>query len=258
MPLPRLLHGLIRVIFLPHTFFESAQKQITEDEILATQQQKQPVSTIRSKTHPLINNLSHEELEGQIKVLYEKVWLGLYQANAPNGPFRYDEIRALYHGAGLGELSDRESEIKPLNRLYFRMNDFQNFVVPTGINDLKLFPYQSNEIRSLMIEQLQAYESEIPQVEELYRLLQGAQVGLGQPAPDEQAVKQKYMDIAKPLEERLNLYDNRMARLKKEVYDESAHISMNSKRPIKGRFLYDKVFHSIMWVPIKRIIGFGV
>ena len=246
MPLPRLLHGLIRVIFLPRTFFGPSQKRPMEDEILAMQQRKEAITTIRSKTHPLMNNLSHEELEAHIKVLYEKVWLGLYQANAPNGPFRYDEIRTLYHGAGLGESSDRESEIKPLNRLYFRVNDFQNFVVPTGLNDLQLFRYQSNEIRSLIIEQLQAYESEIPQVEELYRLLQDAQVGLGQSAPNEQAVKQKYLDIAKPLEERLNLYDHRMAWLKKEVYDESVYISMNSQRPVKGRFLYDKVFHSIM------------
>ncbi|KAJ5316807.1 hypothetical protein PENANT_c016G11128 [Penicillium antarcticum] len=177
---------------------------------------------------------SREQLESRIVKLWKKVWLGLYQINDNKERYHIERIEALYLGAGMIR-TYRVGEMRVLRRRFMRVE------TNNGIAAMKLFPVLSFPTLLAMVHILEAYESEIPNLELLYSILRNGQLGLyeTEDAQDRATVVQSDYDaIAKPMEKRIHQYDIRMDVLNMEICDEA----MGFPGHLKGQHVYMKVF----------------
>lgn len=184
-----------------------------------------------------------KDLEDRITRLWKKVWLGLYQVDGLNGPYHYERIEALYLGAGLTK-TYRVGELKVLNRYFFEYS--RNH----GIVGLKLYENLSFQTLHSVIEILEAYEREIPNLEKIYSILRDGQLELyqedgfgGHNAPVHHT-QRRYLSIAEPLEKRLLHYDARMDVLIMDIADEAMNLHVFKPGLRKGLYVHEKAFAS--------------
>ena len=173
--------------------------------------------------------------------LWKKVWLGLYQVRDCTGPYHHERIEALYHGAGLTR-SYRLGELQQvLNRPFFEYS--RNH----GMGGLKLYEGDGLSPRTLeaIIELLEAYEREIPNLHKIYAILRDGQIGLGQyecVTVRTHQTQRRYLEIAEPLEKRLRHFDARMDVLMVEAYDEADRVHARNPALRRGVFVHKKAF----------------
>lgn len=181
------------------------------------------------------------ELESQILRLWKKVWLGLYQIESAQGPYHYERIEALYLGAGLTR-AYRVGELKVLNQ------HFSEYSRNHGIVGLKLYEGLSAKRLKAVVEILQAYEKEIPNLEQIYTVLREAQLtlhqvdGYGGYTAHIHQTQRRYLDVAEPLEKRLIHYDARMDVLNMDIYDEAMDVHGFHPGLRKGPYVHQKAF----------------
>ncbi|RMJ26768.1 hypothetical protein PHISP_02368 [Aspergillus sp. HF37] len=182
-----------------------------------------------------------KDLESRILHLWKRVWLGLYQVENAQGPYHYERIEALYLGAGLTK-TYRMGELKVLNR------HFSEYSRNTGIAGLKLYENLSIKTLRAIIEVLEAYEREIPNLERIYTILRSAQLelyqedGFGGYTGQIYQTQRRYLSVAEPLEKRLLHYDARMDVLAWDIYDEAMELHAFRPGMRKGLYIYQKVF----------------
>lgn len=160
-----------------------------------------------------------------------------------HGPFHYERIEALYLGAGLTR-TYRVGELKVLNRHFFEYS--RNH----GIVGLKLYENLSFQTLQSVVEILEAYEREIPNLEKIYSILREGQLELyqedefgGYNAPVHHT-QRRYLSIAEPLEKRLLHYDARMDVLIMDIHDEAMDLHVFNPGLRKGLFVHEKAFAS--------------
>lgn len=182
-----------------------------------------------------------KDLESRILQLWKRVWLGLYQVENAQGPYHYERIEALYLGAGLTK-TYRVGELKVLNK------HFSEYSRNTGIAGLKLYENLSIKTLRAIIDVLEAYEREIPNLERIYTILRSAQLelyqedGFGGYTGQIYQTQRRYLSVAEPLEKRLWHYDARMDVLAMDTYDEAMELHAFSLGLRKGLYVYRKAF----------------
>jgi hypothetical protein len=159
---------------------------------------------------------SREDLESRIIQLWKTVWLGLY--------------------------SNSYGVLGPLNR------HFLQYSTINGMASLKLFDHMSMATLRSVVDILQAYENEIPNLERLYSILRRAQIGLHQILDDsgkddsrKAIFKKQYLAIAEPMGRRLAHYDNLMDVLTIDMFEEAAMLRGDGSRDT-GQHVYYRVF----------------
>lgn len=116
-----------------------------------------------------------------------------------------------------------------------------------GILELKLHKDQSFLKLQSLVEILEAYEKEIPNLEKLYTILREGQLalddedGFGGNDSRIHQTQRKYLSIAEPLEKRLIHYDARMDVLNMDLLDEAMQMHGHSVLK-KGLPVYRRVF----------------
>lgn len=158
-----------------------------------------------------------------------------------NGPYHYERIEALYLGAGLTR-TYRVGELKVLNR------QFIEYSRNHGILGLKLYKDLSFQKLQSVVEILEAYEKEIPNLEKLYTILREGQLalyeedGFGGYNAQVHQTQRKYLSIAEPLEKRLLHYDARMDVLNMDMHDEAMKLHAFNPALRKGLHVHQRVF----------------
>ncbi|KAJ5287463.1 hypothetical protein N7478_003149 [Penicillium angulare] len=182
------------------------------------------------------------EIQNEVVQLWRRVWLGLYEVDDGDGIYErrhhYDRLEALYLGAGFpGKLST--AGLDALRRWFL-------WISPrNGMAALRLFDNMSIPTLQSIIEVLNAYESEIPHLLQLYSILGKAQLGLTQLLAlknDHIAeTKKRFLAIAKPMARRLEKYDIRVDVLTMRSFDEAMALGHEGFRQ-KGQHVYYKAF----------------
>ncbi|KAJ5825704.1 hypothetical protein N7474_002842 [Penicillium riverlandense] len=186
--------------------------------------------------------LSRDDLESRIIQLWKTIWLGLYKVKDTEGPSHYDWLQALSRGAGFG---NSYGVLGSLNR------HFLQYSTINGMASLKLFDNTSMSTLRCVVDILEAYESEIPNLEQLYSILRRAQIGLHQKLDDngrddsQKAIfKKRYLALAEPMGRRLTHYDNRMDVLTIDMYEEAATLRGDGLRDT-GQHVYYRAFRAV-------------
>ncbi|KAJ5773237.1 hypothetical protein N7457_008133 [Penicillium paradoxum] len=180
---------------------------------------------------------TRSQLECRIVNLWKKVWLGLYQIDDNEDRYHFERIEALSLGAGLTR-TYRVGELQVLRRHFIRSE------TNNGVAALKLFPGLSLSILLSVLQILEAYESEIGNLNLLYAILRSGQLALHEAADlaHTTVVRTEYMAIAESMEKRIRQYDIRMDVLNMEICDEA--MEFHERR--KGEYIYHKAFPN-MW-----------
>lgn len=150
----------------------------------------------------------------------------------PSGPRHYDRIRTLCDGAGLTTV-----RLWQIDRHFWRHNGSEN----KGVAGLTLYEHLSVSTLESVVELLQSYESEIENLENLYRVLRQEQLGIHSATPSSHTYS-RYTGVAAPLAKRLSRYDARMDVLKMDIYDEAMALHAADCQLRKGWLVYDKAF----------------
>lgn len=182
------------------------------------------------------------ELQSEITQLWKKVWLGLYETDEGDGIYEkrqhYDRLEALYLGAGLpGRLSTAGLDV--LRRWFL-------WTIPrNGMAALRLFDHMSITTLQSVLEVLKAYESEIANLQQMYSILDEAQLGLPQllalKKEDVVEVQKRFLAVANPMARRIEKYDIRMDVLTTQSFDEAMASGHDEFRQ-KGQHVYYKAF----------------
>lgn len=182
------------------------------------------------------------ELQSEITQLWKKVWLGLYEIDDGDSicekRHHYDRLEALYLGAGLpGKLSTAGLDVL---RRWFLWISPRN-----GMAALRLFDHMSITTLQSILEVLKAYESEIANLQQMYAILDEAQLGLPQllalKEEDVVDVQKRFLAVANPMARRIERYDIRMDVLTMQSFDE-AMVSGHDGFRQKGQHVYYKAF----------------
>lgn len=189
------------------------------------------------------HDTSCEDLKTELIDLWKKVWFALFESYNgrawPDVSTHYDRIKALYYGAGLSKFSD----ICHLSSLDF----YPCPCSPTrarGIVSIQFFDGMSIMTLKSIFEVLKAYESEIINVDKISSMLREAQLDLDQLLESNESkpldIRKKFLDIAKPMGERLQVYEHRIAALMTLAIDEA--VCSGKASPPKGYWVYSMVF----------------
>lgn len=106
---------------------------------------------------------------------------------------------------------------------------------------LKLYEHLSVSTLESVIELLEAYEREIPNLGRLYKALRECQLGIGD-CTVRGSTSSRYMSIAEPLNKALSLLDSRMDVLVMDIYDEAMALHVDRPELQKGRYVYHIAF----------------
>ncbi|KAJ5612584.1 hypothetical protein N7510_005778 [Penicillium lagena] len=183
--------------------------------------------------------LSREDLETRIIHLWKTIWLGLYKVKDTEGPSHYEWLQALSRGANFG---NSYGVLGSLNRHFLQYSSIN------GMASLKIFDNMPMSTLRCVVDILEAYESEIPNLEQLYSVLRQAQIGLHQRVDEngkddarKAILKKRYLAIAEPMGRRLAHYDNRMDVLAIDMYEEAATLRGDGSRDT-GQHVYYRAF----------------
>lgn len=192
--------------------------------------------TDTEKMNPL-----RRDLEDRIVHLWRKIYLGLYEIDDSDQyrpRCRYDRLEALYLGAGL-TLSVNLGELNVIRRRFLL------YGASSGMLGLKLFDNLSCSTLQSVIQTLEAYEKEIPNLLRLEKLLQKSQLALipakSDPSISTEALYKEYLETAKPMGNRIEWYDIRTEVLNHEIHNEAMVLDKGHHR-LKGQFVYHRAF----------------
>lgn len=184
------------------------------------------------------------ELEDRIVGLWRRVWLGLYEIDMEESRYHSDRLKALYYGAGLMLSRGTRKDIYEL--LIRRFSRF----CPTwdnGIASLKLSDGLSIFTLYAIYEVLIAYESDIPQLEQIYSILQKRQLGLdglhvARSSPLKmEFLKKEFNKIARPMGQRIAVCDIRINALNDYTREELGKQQQSGKSG-RSEYIYDMAF----------------
>ena len=188
------------------------------------------------------------EMHNHIFLLWEEVWLGLYQLHDRQGPYHVDRLRLHYAAAGMSSYLVRQTETQKTDKSMTTTSGVLGLLgyalSRQGPRGLRLYEGLSFSSLEAVIEILQAYRKEIAGLEVVYCVLKGLQVSFRAPTEsDEGAVLERYPPVSDALGRRLLHLDARLKVLESELEDETW-----DKRPahsgVHGWYVEHKVFPS--------------
>lgn len=193
-----------------------------------------------------------KELETKICALYRTIWLGIYQVNQTRGRYHIHRLTELYLGAGMSSYIDK-TEINPndgyrdakgrgeIGDTHY-LGYLRAALTMQALRNLKLFNGISVASLEAVLELLEVYANEIPNVKNMYHYLRGIQVGFRTPTEDdEQVVLENFIPMANQFARRLLHLDARLKVLVSDLEDEF----WDKYGAVQGRdmsLVYDMVF----------------
>lgn len=189
---------------------------------------------------------AEQALQDKIIALWKVVWQGLYQIHDRDGPFHATRLKEHYFAAGMSALHLIESDD---NRSALRRNCphgvlglLGQALSQSGPKQLRLFHGLSVSSLESVVTLLEAYESQIPAMNEIYTVLRKLEVGFRTPTTeDEQAVKEQFLPLADALAKHLLHLDARLDVLVSKLADENWERHGDSLEH-RSWLVYDKVF----------------
>ncbi|CRG90697.1 hypothetical protein PISL3812_07742 [Talaromyces islandicus] len=145
---------------------------------------------------PDVGRLTREEyaelvlhFQDRLKILWEKVWFGLYKVHDSKGPTHASQLRKLYMGAGMAELmntgngasAERQDETTLQSLLFNAL--FENREKQPVIETLRLYDGVALDNLQYLITLLKEYEGQVEALSSLYQFLRQHQVD-GLPTKD--------------------------------------------------------------------------
>ena len=189
---------------------------------------------------------AEQALQDKIVTLWKVVWQDLYQLHDRDGPFHAARLKEHYLAAGMSALhlveSDDDRSALRRNRPHGVLGLLGLALSQLGPKQLRLFDGLSVGSLEPVVTLLEAYESQIPAMNEIYTVLRKLEVGFRTPTTaDEQAAKEQFLPLADALAKHLFHLDARLAVLVSKLTDESWE-RLGDSLEHRSWLVYDKVY----------------